>query len=35
MSKLSKKDYIKILKHYNITIPNNKKKIKNKAETIM
>ena len=35
MSKLSKKDYIKILKHYNITIPNNKNKIKNKAKSIM
>jgi hypothetical protein len=32
---ISKKDYIKILEYYNIAIPNNNKKLKEKAETIL
>uniref|UniRef100_A0A6C0E4H4 Uncharacterized protein n=1 Tax=viral metagenome TaxID=1070528 RepID=A0A6C0E4H4_9ZZZZ len=33
--KISKKDYIKILEYYNISIPNNNKNIKEEAETIL
>jgi hypothetical protein len=32
---ISKKDYIKILEYYNISIPNNNKNIKEKAEIIL
>lgn len=32
---ISKKDYIKILEYYNISIPNNNKNIKEKAEEIL
>ena len=32
---ISKKDYIKILEYYNISIPKNNKNLKEKAETIL
>jgi hypothetical protein len=32
---ISKKDYIKILNYYNISIPKNNKNLKNKAEEIL
>jgi hypothetical protein len=35
MSNLTKIDYIKILKYYNLTIPKSYKLVKNKASTIL
>jgi hypothetical protein len=35
MSSLTNKDYVSILKYYNITIPKNKNILKQKAEKIM